>query len=328
MRALVLTVTFLLLAGCFGEEATPDELRVSASAGLVSPGWAYDGARIEAGAGGLEGILVDSSNTGLVNVTFDFAGSHYVVTFDTFAQAAGKDFQDGGIEFEIDEHGETGVADASIPKIHAVAAAWGSAKVLKDGELAAPEPWSAHLMVSADTVRGTDGKIAKADGVTPYDPNAPADARRIEGDPQALFFIKHPQGETFSRAPSTVSTSLACAAPQCVQTAEIPLEEGAETFAFNFTFRPDGQLPLAAGRGAALVITDANGVEIARGGAETIAGPDPIPVTASGEFPAGTVGPLTATLTGDGLFGVTIDGAMTFDDRPFLVVTWDDVTVA
>lgn len=322
---LVLALFAVPLAGCFGGDEVPAERTFMASGGKASRGWAYDGAGIEAVGASLDGMMSDADNTGIANITFDFAGSTWVVTFDTFA--ASKDFQDGGIEFELDEHGDTGTADASIPKIHATLAAWGSAKVMRDGALATPEPWTAHLMISADTVRGADGKIAKADGTTPYDPSAPADARRVEGDAQALLSLKHPQGETFSRAPVNVTAALSCAAPQCAQSAELAFEEGADALELNVTVSAPSTLPVPAGPlgQGRVAIVDANGTELAgmaiapnpQAGAAT---PLPVPLE-------GAVFPLTVQVTGDGVFDVTLAGTATYSDVPFIVLTWDEVTV-
>lgn len=326
-RTLVLVLALLAmpLAGCFGAEDVPAERSVVASGGKASRGWAYDGAGLESVGASLDGKLNDPDNAGVVNVTFDFAGSTWVATFDTFA--ATKDVQDGGIEFEIDEHGDTGVGDTAIPKIHAIAAAWGSAKVMRDGALATPEPWTAHLMVSADTVRGADGKIAKADGATPYDPSAPTDARRVEGDMQAIMFLKHPQGETYSRAPANVTAALSCAAPQCMQTAELAFEEGADSLELNVTVSAPSTLPAPAGPlgQGRVAIVDANGTELA---SLTIAPnpqagtPTPLPVPLDG-----AVFPLSVQVTGDGVFDVNVAGTATYTDVPFIVLTWDEVTV-
>lgn len=322
----LLLVSTLAFAGCFGDDPLPAERTVTASGGKTSEGWAYDGVGLAPGSASLEGTLDNVDNTGLVTVSFDLAGSRYVATFDTFAET--KPFQDGGIVFELDEHGDTGVADASIPKIHATIAAWGAAKVTKDGMPlvgAAGDAWTAHLMVSRDTVRGTDGKIAKADGTTPYDPASPADARRVENDPQALFFIKHPDGETAKRAPLAGSAPVAISGPNQAATAEVPTEAGASGATINVTVTA-GAAPVALGQ-VAIRILDANGTEIASEPAANVLPNQPI--VKSYQVTADKIaGPLTVEVSGSGSYSATVDYVVTFDDHPFIVVTWDEVTVA
>lgn len=315
-----------IVAGCTGDEAAPNERRFSASGGSTTAGWAYDGLGVLGQAATLDGSTNDADNTGSASATFTMDGITWTIAFDQFAQASGKDFQDGGIEHALDEHGDTGVADASIPKIHALVAAWGSASVTRGGELVTQEPWSAHLMIAADTVRGTDGKITKADGTTPYDPATPADARRIENDPQAILWVKHPLGETFSRGAVPVAATLACQGPQCTQSAEIPAEEGATHLDINVTYTPTGPLPLAVGR-ATFSIVDAAGTSVVPATESQIV-PGPTPTTLVVSVPLeGIVGPLTAQITGDGAFSVAIEGTITYVDHPFLVLTWDDPVV-
>jgi hypothetical protein len=329
MRAFVALACLLLVAGCLGKDSAPDTRTVMASEGKASMGWSYDGAGLQAATASLDGLFVDSANTGNVNISFELADSRWSVVFDKFAQAADKPFMDGGIEFDLDEHGDTGVADKSIPKIHALVAAWGQASVSRDGVPVTLDAWSAHIMVSEDTVRGVDGKITKTDGATPYDPATPADARRIEGDPQVLFWIKHPQGETFSRAPESITASVSCQGPQCGSSVEIAIPKGASMLDLNVTFSgpaspvsvPVG--PVGQGR---LTILDANGTELA--GIDIATSPAGNGSTAIGSIALeGAPLPLTMTLAGDGAFTATATGMARFQNIPFIVLTWDDITV-
>ena len=314
-------------AGCVGDDEAPAQYRVQAENGVASRGWAYDGAGLAPAQASLAGEVRDAENTGALTATFTLDGARYEVVFDQFAQAEGREFMDGGVAFALDEHGDTGVADASIPRIHATLAAWGKAKVSRDGELVTSEPWNAHVMISRDTVRGTDGRIAKADGATPYDPNAPADARRIENDPQAILWIKHPQGETFQRPPANLTASLACQAPQCATAQELAIEEGAATLTLNVTLAgPDPTLPVGAVGQGRVALIDANGTELA--GFDVAPGPGGPSVTAIDAVPLDdAVLPLSLTLTGSGVFSVTAEGSATYTDVPFIVLTWDEVTL-
>lgn len=322
----LLLLATLASAGCFGDDPLPAERTVSASGGKTSGGWAYDGAGVSGSSATLEGTLNNVENTGLVTVSFDHAGSRYVATFDQFAES--KPFQDGGVVFELLEHGDTGVADASIPRIHAIVAAWGTAKVTKDGAPLvgkAGDAWTAHLMVSRDTVRGADGKITKADGATPYDPASPADARRVENDPQALFFIKHPDGETAKRAPVTGSAPLALSGPNQAVSTEIPAEAGASGATINVTVSA-GAAPVPVGQ-VAIRILDANGTELVSEPPQNVLPNQPIVKTYDIEGDK-IAGPLTVEISGSGSYSATVDHVVTYDDHPFIVVTWDDVTVA
>lgn len=321
---LVVALSAVAFAGCFGDEPLPAQRGVSASGGKTSDGWAYDGAGVAGGSATLEGTLDNEQNTGTLTVTFDHQGSKYVVTFDQFAQT--KDFMQGGIAFETPEHGDTNVGDASIPTIHAHVAAWGTATVTRDGAPvvgSAGDRWSAHLMVSRDTVRGSDNKITKADGAAPYDPAAPTDARRVENDPQALFFVKHPDGETAKREPATGSATLTFQGPAATQTTEVPAEKGAASVVINVT-ATGGAAPVGVGQ-ISVSVKDAEGTEVAGQGSTNVL-PN-APFAASFDIPIEKVtGPLTVEITGQGTFSVVVDHVVTYDDHPFIVVTWDEVT--
>lgn len=315
----------LALAGCFGSEALPAERTVQASAGRTSDGWAYDGAGLGPAAATLEGTLNNDQNAGSVTVGFAHHGSQYVVTFDQFAES--KEFMDGGVAFEIDEHGDSGIGDASIPKIRATLAAWGTATVVKDGEPLvgkAGDRWTAHLMVAEESVRGPDGKITNAAGASPYNPASPADARVIPDDPQALFFIKHPDGETFSRAPLTGSGSLAFAGPESTQSVDVPAEKGASGAILNVT-ASGGAAPVGFGQ-IAVRILDAEGNELA-GTPQSAFLPNQPPVLSYALDADSVTGPLTVEITGSGSYTATVDWNVTYADYPFIVVTFDEVMV-
>lgn len=323
----VLVIAAAPLAGCFGAEEVVNERTVTASGGRVSPGWAYDGAGVEPAAASLTATFLNAENTGAATVAFDYAGSKWTVTFDTFAQAADKAFMDGGIAFDLAEHGDTGVADASIPRVLALVAAWGTATVTRDGVPvtgAAGERWAAHVMVSDTTVRNAEGKILKSDGATPYDPSAPGDATRVEGDTQVLLKLVHPDGETAARAPAPVAASLDFAGPEEMQTVEVPIETGAATLNVTFTAAPS-QVGVGVGNFAARIV-DAAGTEFGTASG-SIQGPTGSVVLVGAPL-GGAQGPLTIEVTGQGAFSLAIAGQVEYDDHPLLVLTWDDATVA
>ncbi len=316
----------LPLAGCFAAEAGPDELTFSAQGGRVSEGWAYDGAGIAVASATLSGTLKNSENTGSVLVAFNYAGSAWTIDFSNFAEGAGKEFMDGGVAFDLTEHGDSGVADTSIPKILARIAAWGTAKVTRDGQLLSgamgSDAWSAHLMVSDTTVRDINGKISK-EGGAPYDPAAPADAVRVEGDPQAFLWIKSPDGEAAKRAPVPVNGAVSFAGPESTQSIDVPAEKGANVF-LNVTGSPQaGPAPLGVGT-VVFELVDAEG-NVLQSSQGTVTPNTPAAGTLVAE---NAPGPLTVRIKGAGAFTASVEGTIAFDDHPFLVLTWDDVTLA
>lgn len=318
--ALALAFALALAAGCFGGAGVPNEVRFQAFDGKVSPGWAYDGVDLTAGQASMDGRLDNAANTGLVNVTFTYHASPYVVTFDTFAQAADKPYQDGGIAMDLDEHGSTGIGDTLIPKFHAKAVAWGTAKIVRDGVPVAT-PWTAHLMLSEDTIRTPDGKISNAAGA-PYDPAKPDDAKVIPGDPQALFFIRHPDGANATKPPATASDTLSCTA-QCTVSTDVPVDPDAEVATLNITIDPV-QGPLAAGQGE-IHILDANGTDIIPATPFQVT-PANAPLLTTIELGSDLLaGPITVQITGTGAFTARVDSIVTYDLHPFIVVTWDEI---
>lgn len=311
LRLLAVLGVLLLVAGCFGGKDAPAQLRFGATGGKVSPGWAYDGEGLAPSNATLLGELANADNTGLVNVTFNFHHSQYAILFDEFAQAPGKDFQDGGIAFDLDEHGSSGHGDNALPMLHARGAAWGTAVVLRDGEPETVKPWTAHLMLSEDTVRSADGRISLDD------------ASVVKGDPQAIFLIKHPDGENASIPPLAVSQSVSCAGP-CNTPVDIPVQRGAEALTINVTLAPS-QGPLAAGQGT-LRVVDANGTDIGTPVAFQVTPADAGKVVTIEVAGGDLHGPVQLVINGQGAFVAQVDASATYDLHPFIVVTWDDIT--
>lgn len=323
----ILLVAALSLAGagCFSKNETPAQRQFSASGGKVSEGWAYDGAGVASGSATLAGTLSNPDNAGSVNVSFSHHGSKYVVTFDRFSGA--EEFKDGGVRFDFDEHGDTKNGDASLPRMHVKAAAWGVAQVTRDGEAlkgkTSPD-WSAHLMLSDDTVRGADGKVLNAAGSAPYSPGAPTDAKVTMGDPQAMFYIKSPDGETARRGPLNESKTLTFQGPEGTQKVDIPAEKGAETLVVNVTFS-GGQAPVGVGQ-AKVRLKDAAGNATKSQDLNILPNQ---PATIAWDIPAAEItGPFALEIVGQGAFTAKVDYAVTFDDHPFIVVTWDEVALS
>lgn len=321
MRAPLLVILVVAAAGCFSDEAPPSTRSATASGGKVSEGWDYAGAATTPGGATLTATFNDPEDTGNATVAFDFHGASWTVTFD---QVAGpQPFMDGGVEFDLTEHGDSGTADASIPRIMARVAAWGTALVTKNGAPvtgAAGGRWSAHLMLSDDSVRGADNKISNAAGGA-YDPAKAGDARVVMGDPQALLKIVHPDGESATRAPLAASATLAFAGPETTQTVDVPSEAGAALLVVNVTVSGPQGAPVGAGQ-AVVTLRDAGGN--ATDSVTLLVAPNQ-PSTAGFEVGSDEItGPMTVEVVGTGAFTAVVDHVVTFDDHPFLTITWDE----
>lgn len=321
-RALGLATVLLLVAtaGCFGGDEVPPVKTVSASGGVASDGYAYDGQGLGSASAELEGFVDDPEDAGILNLTFEFAGSTWEVTQESFSGE--EAFKDGGVEFDLVEHGDSGVSTPIIPTIDGEVVTYGTATVLRDGQPATdPQgetgPWSAHLMLSRDTIRGPDGLIAKSDGETPYDPDSPADARIIEDDPQALFQLTAPSGPDSARAPATTNETLTVQGPDATQSVTIEAAEGASA-TVNVTASA-GSSPLAAGN-VRISITDGNQtLDSAEGAVQPTED-----FTASFELEDLEVDSFDVVARGNGTFEVAVDATVVYDDHPFIILTWDD----
>ncbi|GEM_PF-3924304 len=335
LPAVLLALLFvaLPLAGCFSKDTTPPAYTVKATAGKVSPGWAYDGAGLEGGDATLEGRVVNADNTGALFANFTYLGSKYQVVFDKFAQAEGKAFQDGGVAFGLTEHGDSKVADASIPKIHGKLVAYGTATVTKDGAPVKGKTgladWMAHLMVYDDAVRGPDGKITDAKGDAPYDPSKPADAKTYPGQPQAMLKLVSPDGENGTRAPSHVDKNITIQGPQASDSADVPFEAGAKPFTIQVNSTPlstpapaplqVGTLTVTIKAGDKTLATDTANIQPQQAYSKAF------PITA--EQLSNATSPLKVEISGSGAYGVEVSADVAYDDHPFLVVTWDNPTL-
>jgi hypothetical protein len=325
----------LLVAGCFGKGGTPAAYTVHATGGKVSPGWAYDGAGLVDGAATLDGHVVNADNSGALFANFSYAGSQWQVLFTKFSQAAGKDFQDGGIAFGLTEHGDSGVADNSIPKIHGKLVAYGTATVMRDGKPVIGKTgladWAAHLMVYDDAVRGPDGKITNAAGSAPYDPSKPADAKTYPGQAQAMLKLVSPDGDSSARPPVHVDKNLTIQGPNGDATADIPVEAGALPFSIFVNSTPVGtpaptEAPLQVGQINVAVkvgdktLTDSANITPNGGYAKKfdLAAADLSNVTK----------PIQVEVTGSGAYGVEVVADVAYDDHPFMVVTWENPTLS
>lgn len=334
MRSSVLLLAVALLAlplaGCFGAEKVPSERTVKAGSGKVSATWAYDGAGLEGGDATLEGLVNNPDNKGAFFANFTYKGAKYAVVFDAFQQAEGKAFQDGGVAFNLDEHGATGHGDAALPKLHALVAAWGTATVTKDGMPVvgkAGPAWMAHLMVFDDAVRGADGKITKADGATPYDAATPEDAKTLAGQKQALLRIVSPDGENAVRAPVRTDKNLTFQGPESSQTVEIPVEMGALPFVITVN-ATGGANPVALGQ--IKVDVKAGEKSIGSDAGTPVVPNQPYSKTfeVKADNLANGTSKIVVTISGTGAFAAQVVATVAYADVPQMVVTWDNPIVS
>lgn len=332
LAALVLVA--VPLAGCFNKDTTPPAYTLAAASGKVSQGWDYAGTETSGGDATLAGHVSNADNTGAIFANFSFHGGKYEVIFDQFKEAEGKTFQDGGVAFGLTEHGDSGTADAAIPKIHAKVAAYGLATLMRDGKPVvgkAGNLWAAHLMVYDDAIRGPDGKITKADGAAPYDPSSPADAKTYPGTSQAMLKLVSPDGETATRAPVHVDKNVSLQGPQATGSVDIPLEPGAEGFSITVNSTtlaaqaPGGAPPLGVGT-IAVTITVGGKTYTDQGNIAPNT-----PYSHKFDIKAEDLGNATAAkvdISGSGAYNVQVIADIPYDDHPFIVVTWDNPTLS
>lgn len=318
------------LAGCFGATegglGDPRTVTATGKAYFSATGWGYGGGGQSVDAT-FEGTFNDADNTGTATIRFKAGEEEVVVTFDKFAEAAGKTFQDGGVEFDILEHGDSGVADASVPKLLALVAAWGEATVTAGGEpeadpMTGAPTWTAHVMASDTTVRGADGKITKADGTTPYDPASPADAKTVEGDRQLLFILK-PHARAAEPAPVNETQSASVQSPQYSESYAFQGEVGGMGLV-RITLVGASGSPLGGGS-ATVVVKNPSGVETSSTNAALTPGTGP--ATAEATFVTDQAGEYVIEVSGNGVFEYELAYTVDYTPMPGVTLTWDDFTI-
>lgn len=336
-RTVVLTVTLVLaaggLAGCFGAENSdlgdPRTFVAEGPAKLSMAGWAYDGAGLETVTARIEGTVNDADNSGSVVVSFNVSGQEMRIEFDEFAEADGKAFMDGGVVFDIVEHGDSGVSTPAIPKILALIAAWGEARFVVDGSPVADTntggpTYAAHVMVSDDTVRQADGKITKADGTAPYDPATPGDAMVIAGDRQILFHLA-PHAADGSGVAFEQNESVTVSSQEDVEEFPIPGTFGALGSVTIRIGSPADPVPAAAGTLDVRILSP-SGAEA--GSATFQASPATVGQEQTIEWTFAEAGEYVVRAVGSG--GFTYDLAMRVDyAAPMsMTLTWDELEIS
>lgn len=331
-QVLLALVAASAAAGCFGAQSglgDPRTVIAEGSARVSEAGWAYDGADLHEVPARFEGSFNDAENSGSAVITVSMPGEPAMrIEFDSFAEAAGKGFMDGGIAFDLVEHGDSGTADASVPRILALVAAWGEARLLIGGEpvldpATGAASWSAHVMASDTTVRGADGKIATADGSAPYDPAAPADARRVEGDRQLLFSLK-PHPRATPPAPFNASEDVTVSGPADEKSFPVPAEFGARVRVSVSTSGLAGPLPAGAGNLEVRLVSP-SGTEVASQSTQVT--PASVPGSVELEWNAVEAGEHQVVVTAQGAFSYSVTMSTEYGSDRFFTFTWDDFSI-
>lgn len=327
-RFLALALALAVASGCLGRGSDlgdPRVVRADSKAAFSAAGWAYDGEALESVDATVDATFNDADNAGSAVVTWMVEGQTWKAEFDLFAEAPNRSFMDGGIEFDLTEHGDSGVADASVPKILALVAAWGEARVsVEDVPLKDPtgaETWSAHVMASDTTVRGTDGKIATGAGGA-YDPARPGDARRVEGDRQLLFALRpHPREAPLAPFAENFTGDVV---PQGETAFPFAAEIGGAIHV-EFTAQGAQGAPAGVGQGS-LALVSPSGTEVATGAFQvTPAGP----ATTSLDWLATESGEWTLVVSGEGAFSFLAAASVVYGSSDsFFTLTWDDFEIS
>lgn len=183
-----------LVAGCLGgEDPNPKFVATAEGEGAAFTDWDYAAAGRQSMNGTLTIDVDEAENTGAVVTRGTVGGKNFTVRLNEFV--GGPEFQSGGIAANFDEHGDSGVGNALLPRMHLLLATWGPGQLTLDGNVTADpytgdEEWAAHLMVTDTGVRDDEtGKVLKSDGSSAYDPAAPGDAQ-IGNDREAHLVLQ------------------------------------------------------------------------------------------------------------------------------------------
>lgn len=126
-----LTGSQTALIGRIGDEAPWDHMD-------------YAGHHLQPVSGQIEINVNERENSGIVTAEFTEGQDHYKILFNRFTGKA--PYQDGGIATRVYEHGDSGNGDPLYPKTWLYLAGWGTADVLKNGQMLFKD-YSAHFMV-------------------------------------------------------------------------------------------------------------------------------------------------------------------------------------
>lgn len=251
MRSLAFWATvFLLLApGCLQSET---RLSGMGARPFVAVGYGYDGS-VNQTEGFIHINVVDESNTGRVEAEW-FDEGVFSLDWSNFSEAPDKPYQDGGIVFNIDAHGDSGNGDANLPNLHYAAAAWGNGRVVRNGEdfpdpLTGKPEFKLHFMALRESVRDPESKkILKADGARPYDPSSPTDGLTHPGVPEILLLVQStvPGREASSASVRNINGTASATNYAMQHKVEVP--EGATRLSIRINATTPGSGPLVVGQ--------------------------------------------------------------------------------
>jgi len=193
---LLLTVVAVLLSGCFG-----GVFIVKASSPLVLTTYAYDGRGGRELAGTLKATLYDSRDDGDIEATYRDALDEFRITWVNFT--GDVPYQSEGVATEVDLFGDTGNGTSAFPRVHAYAAAWGTAEYSVDG-VRQPDPHSlfqtmdAIFFVTQGVYRDNETRrIQGAEGNRTYDPARPAESKLNAIGAMAVIALYTTRGDLF-----------------------------------------------------------------------------------------------------------------------------------
>lgn len=326
--AAVAVVVAAVLGGCLGggdDGGGASDCLASANGSMkLAHSWAYDGEELIGATGQLAIDVDDGDNTGTVTGDAEEGdgpgGWEWGVAFTDFVE--GSPFHDGGVVTDLTEHGDSGVGDENIPKVHLDCAGWGPVTVRLNGVAINEDDvgynLTGHFMVSSTGVRDdATGKILAQDGTTPYSPDRPADALRSPGDYEFWLIARTPAGNEPATIPPLVFADTVTTANynrawnfDVLSTATIDVQASARNQAAGPLV---GQLNVA--------LRDPDG-----GTASTTTLGGTGQTTSGGlTLDDATAGPYSLLVTGNGVqMAYTLTVTLTYPDGFLLVLFWED----
>ncbi len=188
--------TALLLSGCFGGVFV-----VNASSPLVLTTYNYDGRGGRELEGSLDATLYDSRDEGTIEATYQDAVDSFRIVWVNFTGRF--PYQSEGVATELDLFGDSGNGSTAFPRLHAYAAAWGTAEFYVD-DVRQVDPHSlfqtmdATFFVTQGAYRDNDTRrIQGAEANRTYDPARPAESRLNAIGAMAVIALYTKRGDLF-----------------------------------------------------------------------------------------------------------------------------------
>ncbi len=310
------------LAGCI-DGAGSTRFVATASTGHEFSSWDYAAATIQHMTASLSIDVDEPTNAGTVLAEGGFGANGFRVELTEFNHSA-TDFHSGGVAANFDEHGDTGVGNNLMPKLHLLLATWGPGKVALNGmDFVDPYTGSstldAHLMVTDTGVRDdVSGKVLKSDGATPFDPAAAGDSLAVEDLEVHLILSSRFQNDT--PAPESYPWTGELRPPTV--TASFPFEVKHGEAVVNITIDL-GSEPYEVGP-FRFSLVDAEGAEVDYA---VVQQPSPTSRTIDEAGVAAGQYSLRVTTEGVPLGNWDANITVTYPPKPFFYFFWEDVVV-